>query len=80
MVNCSCLYWTAGVGGSTKDRLITGDAGVTTAWVEGVWEVARTGLATDLVVVVDVERVASTWEVVKLLLLTGLATVEDREL
>jgi len=53
---------------------------VTAAWVEGVWEVARTGVTTDLVVVVEVERVACTWEVVKLLLLTGLATVEDREL
>ena len=52
---------------------------MTAAWVEGVWE-ARTVLATDLVVVVEVERVAGTWEVVKLLLLTRLATVEDREL
>ena len=66
MVNCSCLYWTAGVGGSTKDRLITGDAGVTTAWVEGVWEVARTGVTKDLVVVEEVGRVA--WEVLKLML------------
>ena len=41
-----------------------------------------TGVAKDLVVVlvVEVERVACTWEVVKLLLLTRLATVEDREL
>ena len=33
-----------------------------------------------VVVELEVERVACTWEVVKLLLLTGLATVEDREL
>ena len=53
---------------------------MTAAWVEGMWEVARTGVATDLVVVVEVERIPCTWEVVKLLLLTGLATVEDGEL
>ena len=37
---------------------------MTAAWVEGVWEVARTRVTTDLVVVVEVERVACTWVLV----------------
>ena len=43
--------------------------------MNGVWEVARTGVAKDPVVMVEVERVARD----VLVLLTGVATVEGTE-